>query len=323
MQYKYLGRSGLQVSAISIGTVNFGWMTDESESTAIMNRALDAGINFFDTANSYNYKLGENSTENIIGRWLGEDSSRREKIVLATKVYATLSPYPNDGKLSARHIKQACEGSLQRLQTDYIDLFQMHHIDRNTPWEEIWQAMEQLVREGKVIYIGSCNFAGWHIATANSIAKQRNFMGLISEQSVYNLTKRNIELEVIPACQANGLGVLPYSPLAGGLLGGAVKNASKGRRSLAEIQSVSEGLNDKLTQYQALCEEMNEDCANVALAWLLHQPGITSPIIGPRTSGQLERSLKAVDLKLSEETLAKLDKIWVGPGGAAPEAYAW
>ena len=234
-----------------------------------------------------------------------------------------MSSNPNDGKLSARHIKRACEDSLQRLQTDHIDLFQMHHIDRNTPWEEIWQAMEQLVREGKVIYIGSCNFAGWHIATANSTAKQRNFMGLVSEQSVYNLTKRHIELEVIPACEAFGLGVLPYSPLAGGLLGGAIKDAKEGRRSLAEIQNLSKELSNQLARYQTLCEELNEDCAGVALAWLLHQPCVTAPIIGPRTSGQLEENLQALDLKLSEETLAKLDEIWTGPGGVAPEAYAW
>jgi aryl-alcohol dehydrogenase-like predicted oxidoreductase len=323
MQYKQLGRTGLQVSALCLGTANFGWMSDERESIAVMERALDAGINLFDTANSYNHQQGENSTEHIIGRWLKQGSGKREKIILATKVYATLSSWPNDGKLSARHIKQACEGSLRRLQTDYIDLYQMHHIDRNAAWEEVWQAMEQLVREGKIIYVGSCNFAGWHIATANAIAKQRNFMGLVSEQSVYNLTQRQIELEVIPACQAYGLGLFPYSPLAGGLLGCAIKGATEGRRSLPEVQQHSAGLDQQLGRFQALCEDLDEEPAVVALAWLLHQPGVTAPIVGSRTPAQLEGTLRALNLTLTEETLAKLDAIWPGPGGEAPEAYAW
>jgi aryl-alcohol dehydrogenase-like predicted oxidoreductase len=323
MQYKYLGRSGLQVSALCLGTVNFGWMSDERESIAVMDRALDAGINFFDTANSYNHERGENSTERIIGRWLKQGPEKRKKIILATKVYATLSPWPNDGKLSARHIKQACEESLRRLKTDYIDLYQMHHIDRAVSWEEIWQAMEQLVREGKVIYVGSCNFAGWHIATANSIAKQRNFLGLVSEQSVYNLTKRHVELEVIPACQAYGLGLLPYSPLAGGLLACSIKEARTGRRSLPDVQKTGVDFSDQLARFQALCADLGEEPAAVALAWLMHQPGVTAPVIGPRTTAQLEGNLRALELTLTKETLEELNNIWPGPGGAAPEAYAW
>jgi aryl-alcohol dehydrogenase-like predicted oxidoreductase len=323
MKYKHVGRSGLEVSTLCLGTVNFGWMNDEAESFAIMDRALEAGINFFDTANSYNYDRGDNSTENIIGRWLSGGSGKREKIVLATKVYSTLDSWPNEGKLSARHIKRACEDSLRRLRTDHIDLYQMHHVDRETGWDEIWQAMEQLVREGKIVYVGSCNFAGWHIATANSLARQRHFMGLISEQSVYNLTKRQIELEVIPACQAYGLGLLPYSPLEGGLLVGGIEEATEGRRSLPEIRTEFESLRGQLVRYQSLCRELDQKPADVALAWLLHQTSVTSTIIGPRTVDQLEGSLRALDLALGDETLAKLDEIWPGPGGAAPEAYAW
>ncbi len=322
MQYKQLGRTGLQVSPLCLGTANFGWMSDERESGTIMDRALETGLNFFDTANSYNHEKGENSAESIIGRWFAR-SSKRGKVVLATKVYATLSSWPNDGKLSARHIKQACEDSLRRLQTDYIDLYQMHHVDRNTPWDEIWQAMENLVGDGKVIYVGSCNFAGWHIATANSLAKQRNFMGLVSEQSPYNLTKRQAELELIPACTGYGLGLLPYSPLAGGLLAGENKEIQEGRRGLPEVQQNREALRDQLGRFHRLCEEIGEDQADVALAWLLQQPGVTAPVIGSRTVVQLERSVRALDVTLTQETLKSLNEIWPGPGGEAPEAYAW
>lgn len=201
MEYTHLGRTGLKVSRVCLGTMNFGPVTNEEDSFAIMDRALDAGINFFDTANVYGWKRGEGITENIIGRWLKQGGGRREKIVLATKVYGVMGDWPNEGRLSAYHIRRACEESLRRMQTDHIDLYQMHHIDRDTPWEEVWQAMEQLVREGKVIYVGSSNFAGWHIAQANETARARHFMGLVSEQSLYNLNARMIELEVIPACE--------------------------------------------------------------------------------------------------------------------------
>jgi aryl-alcohol dehydrogenase-like predicted oxidoreductase len=322
MQYKQLGKTGLQVSSLCLGTVNFGWMTTEQESCAIMDRALATGLNFFDTANSYNYQNGDDSTESIIGRWL-HSSRQREKVVLATKVYGTLGPWPNEGKLSAYHIKRACEASLKRLQTDYIDLYQMHHVDRTTPWEEIWQAMDQLVREGKILYVGSCNFAGWHIVAASCVSRRRGSLGLVSEQSVYNLTKRQVELEVIPACQSYGLGFLPYSPLAGGLLAGAVERASEGRRALQETRQIHRTVLDQLAQFLELCDHLHKKPAEVALAWLLHQPGVTAPIIGPRTTEQLNQNLRALDLKLTTEILTKLDQIWTGPGGAAPEAYAW
>jgi len=323
MEYTNLGRTGLKVSRLCLGTMNFGPVTNEADSYAIMDTALELGINFFDTANVYGWKLGEGITEQIIGRWLAQGGGRREKIVLATKVYNAMGEAPNTSRLSAYHIRQACEDSLRRLQTDHIDLYQMHHIDRTTPFEEIWQAMELLVQQGKIIYVGSSNFAGWHIAKAQAKAKRRNFLGLVSEQSLYNLTARMIELEVIPAVQDFGLGLIPWSPLAGGLLGGALQQAKEGRRASEHVQKRIEALRPKLEAYENLCRELGEQPADVALAWLLHQPAVTSPIIGPRTVDQLKGSLRSLEIKLAAETLKKLDEIFPGPGGAAPEAYAW
>jgi len=322
MQYISLGRTGLQVSRLCLGTMNFGPQTSEADSFAIMDQALEQGINFFDTANRYGATLGMGQTEQIIGRWLAQ-GGRRERIVLATKLYGAMGSGPNDRGLSAYHIRRACEDSLRRLQTDHIDLYQMHHIERRTPWEEIWQAMEQLVREGKVLYIGSSNFAGWDIATAQGAAAARHFMGLVSEQSLYNLSARTIELEVIPACRHYGLGLIPWSPLAGGLLGGALQKVEAGRRSSEHAQKNIEKHRAKLTAYEALCQELGEEPANVALAWLLHNPVVTAPIIGPRTVEQLSGNLRALEIRLSDETLKRLDEIWPGPGGEAPNAYAW
>jgi aryl-alcohol dehydrogenase-like predicted oxidoreductase len=323
MEYTYLGRTGLKVSRLCLGTMNFGPHTTEEDSYAIMDAALEHGINFFDTANVYGWKTGEGITEQIIGRWLAQGGGRREKTVLATKVYGSMGDWPNEARLSAYHIRKACEESLRRMQTDHIDLYQMHHIDRNAPWEEVWQAMEQLVREGKVIYVGSSNFAGWHIARAQNAAAARNFLGLVSEQSLYNLISRTIELEVIPACEAYGLGLIPWSPLAGGVLAGALKKAKEGRRSEKFALEELEEHRASIEKYEALCEEIGVHPADVALAWLLHQPAVTSPIIGPRTMDQLSGSIKTLDITLDDEVLKKLDEIWPGPGGTAPEAYAW
>jgi len=323
MEYVRLGRSGLRVSRLCLGTMNFGVDTDEEHSHLIMDRALDLGINFFDTANVYGWKLGEGVTEKIIGRWFAKGGGRREKVVIATKVYNPMGNWPNEARLSILHIKRACEDSLRRMQTDYIDLYQMHHIDRDCPWEEVWQAMEQLYREGKILYVGSSNFGGWHIAQAQEIAKQRHFMGLVSEQSLYNLTARMIELEVIPACQAYGIGIIPWSPLAGGLLGGVLQGVAEGRRASDYIQKRVEQMRDKLEAWEDLCRELGESPANVALAWLLHQPAVTAPIIGPRTIQQLDETMRCLEIKLSEEVLKRLDEIFPGPGGPAPEAYAW
>jgi aryl-alcohol dehydrogenase-like predicted oxidoreductase len=303
--------------------MNFGPRTTEEDSYAIMDRALELGINFFDTANVYGHKLGEGVTEQIIGRWLAQGGGRRDRIVLATKVYNRMGEGPNEHGLSAYHIRKACEDSLRRLQTDHIDIYQMHHVERNTPWEEIWQAMEQLVREGKVLYVGSSNFAGWHIAKAQAAAAQRNFMGLVSEQSLYNLADRTVELEVLPAAADYGLGVIPWSPLAGGFLGGVLKKTSEGRRNSDRMRERVAQHREQLEAYESLCDELGEPPANVALAWLLHNPVVTAPIIGPRTMAQLDDVAGVPEMTLSDAVLARLDEIFPGPGGPAPEAYAW
>jgi aryl-alcohol dehydrogenase-like predicted oxidoreductase len=303
--------------------MNFGSLATEAESFAIMDRALELGINFFDTANVYGRKTGEGITERIIGRWFAQGGGRREKVVLATKVYGSMGDLPNEQRLSAYHIRRAAEESLRRLQTDHIDLYQMHHVDRATPWDETWQAMEQLVTAGKVIYVGSSNFAGWHIAQAQGAAKARNFMGLVSEQSHYSLAVRVIELEVAPACRAYGLGIIPWSPLAGGMLAGAPEKAKEGRRADERVRDEMKKHGKQLEAYEALCKALGERPADVGLAWLLANPVVTAPIIGPRTMAQFEGSMRALELELSSETLQKLDEIWPGPGGEAPEAYAW
>ncbi len=323
MDYVHLGRSGLRVSRLCLGAMNFGPYTSEPESFRIMDRALELGITFFDTANVYGGKKGEGITEQIIGHWFAQGGDRRDKVVLATKVYGRMGESPNQSRLSALHIRQACEASLRRLRTDHIDLYQMHHIDRETPWEEIWQAMEQLCREGKILYVGSSNFAGWHIAQAQEIARSRHFMGLVSEQSLYNLNERTVELEVIPACETYGVGIIPWSPLAGGLLAGVLHPVREGRRADADLQREIGQHRRKLDAYEKLCAELGEQPANVALAWLLHQKGVTSPILGPRTLEQLNGSMRALSLTLKPDTLKRLDEIFPGPGGPAPEAYAW
>ncbi len=323
MEYIQLGRTGLKVSRLCLGTMNFGPQTSEADSFAIMDKALELGINFFDTANGYGWKLGEGWTEQILGRWFAQGGGRREKVVLATKVYGRMGDWPNQSRLSAYHIRQAAEGSLRRLQTDHIDLYQMHHIDRFAPWEEVWQAMEVLVQQGKVVYVGSSNFAGWHIAQAQESARARHFMGLVSEQSLYSLMDRMIELEVLPACQAYGLAVNPYSPLGGGILAGALEKAKAGRRAGENAQKEIEAHRSQLQAWEAYCKEVGQPPADVALAWILHNPAVTSPIIGPRTLEQLTAAPHAFEIKLDEAALKKLDEIWPGPGGPAPEAYAW
>ncbi len=323
MEYTKLGRTGVKVSRICLGTMNFGHYVNEQDSFATMERALELGINFFDTANVYGGKKGRGATEKIIGNWLTQGNARRENIVLATKVYGNMGDEVNNRGLSAYHIRQACEESLRRLQTDHIDLYQMHHVDRDTPWDEIWQAMEQLVHEGKVLYVGSSNFAGWHIAQAMETAARRNFLGLVSEQSIYSLYNRHIELEVIPACESYGVGIIPWSPLGGGLLGGMLQKSKEGRRTEQALLERVEKERPRLEAYEQLCGEIGESPADVALAWMLSNPVVTAPIIGPRTMEQLEQCTLAVELKLNGDILRKLDEIWPGPGGPAPEAYAW
>ena len=321
MQYTQLGRTGLKVSRLCLGTMNFGPQTSEEDSFAVMDRAIEHGINFWDTANVYGWKKGEGVTEQILGRYFAQGGGRRDKAVIATKVYGDMGDWPNESRVSALAIRKACEASLKRMQTDYIDLYQMHHIYRAAPWEEVWEAFETLVYQGKVLYAGSSNFAGWHIAQANEAAKSRHYLGLVSEQSLYNLNARHVEMEVIPACEAYGLGLIPWSPLAGGLLGGVLEKPTEGRRAGMNIEEQR----PKLEKWEGLCRDLGEKPADVALAWLLKNPVVTAPIIGPRTLEQLDGSLRALDIELSDETLKKLDEIFppVGKGGPAPEAYAW
>jgi aryl-alcohol dehydrogenase-like predicted oxidoreductase len=323
MEHTHLGRSGLLVSRLCLGTMNFGPETSEGDSHAIMDRALEEGVNFFDSANVYGWRKGEGVTEQIVGRWFAKGGGRREKVVIATKVYGSMGDWPNFNKLSALNIRRACEGSLRRLQTDHIDLYQMHHVDRATPWEEVWQAMDVLVQQGKVLYVGSSNFAGWHVVQANEVARARHSFGLVSEQSLYNLAARTVELEVLPACRAYGVGVIPWSPLAGGMLGGILRKAREGRSASDQVRQRLERHHAQVEEYEAFCAELGERPADVALAWLLHQPAVTAPIVGPRTLEQLEQSLRALEVTLDDKALDRLDRIWPGPGGPAPEAYAW
>lgn len=330
MEYTHLGRSGLIVSRICLGTMNFGPETPEPDAHAVMDNAHDAGINFFDTANVYGGVVGEGITEQIIGRWFATGGGRREKTVLATKVFGNMGEWPDRRYLSSLSIRQACDASLKRLQTDYIDLYQMHHIDRATPWEEIWEAMEVLRQQGKILYVGSSNFAGWNIAQAQEAAKARHFLGLVSEQSIYNLLCRWVELEVLPAAIEYGLGVIPWSPLHGGLLSGALRKEREGGGVRTSKGRSIEGLEQHrtaLTEYEALCAQLGEDPADVGLAWLLSREGVTAPIVGPRTAAQLAGAVHAADLTLDADTLERLDKIFPAPGPngskPAPEAYAW
>ena len=322
MHYTHLGRTGLSVSRLCLGTMNFSWTTEKADAFSLMDSAHDKGINFFDTANRYG-RPTPGITESIIGDWFAQGSNRREKTVLATKLYGDMGDWPNEGKLSALNIRRALDASLTRLKTDYVDLCQFHHIDRDTPWEEIWQAMEVAVQQGKLLYAGSSNFAGWHIAKAQAAAAKRHFVGLVAEQSIYNLIERTVELEVLPAAMDFGLGVIPWSPLHGGLLGGVIRKTNEGRRRLEG--RAAENLikyRPQLERYETYCAEIGHEPGDVALAWLLHQPAVTAPIIGPRTQNQLDAAMRALDLKLDAAALQKLDEIFPGHK-TAPEDYAW
>ncbi len=328
MNYRNLGNSGLKVSPLCLGTMNFGPQTPEADAFEIMDLALEKGIQFFDTADVYGWKPGEGVTEKMLGRWFAQGGGRRERVVLATKVYGVMNPPgvadPNmDRGLSARKIIRCCEDSLRRLQTDWIDLYQLHHIDRSCPVDEILGAMEILAGQGKVRYIGSSNFAGWDIATFNQIAVQRHSLRLISEQSIYNLENRMVELEVLPACRHYGLGFIPWSPLGGGLLGGVLHKIEVGRRASEQMAKRIQEKRSALEKWEELCADLGQPPAGVALAWLLHNPAVTAPIIGPRTREQLEEVLAVPELQLDADTLKQIDAIFPGPGGEAPNAYAW
>ncbi|MET8555732.1 aldo/keto reductase [Streptomyces sp. NPDC004959] len=331
MRYTQLGRTGLEVSRLVLGTMNFGPQTNEADSHAIMDAALDAGVNFFDTANVYGWGENKGRTEEILGTWFAQGGGRREKVVLATKVNGYMGagdPWPNHHKLSAANIRRAVDASLKRLQTDHIDLYQFHHVDRNTPFEEIWQAIDVLIQQGKILYAGSSNFPGYKIAQANELASRRGMVGLVSEQCLYNLAERRAEMEVVPAAREYGLGVIPWSPLHGGLLGGALKREREGTASGRSASGRSadalknSAVRDQIERYEALLDKHGLLPGDTALAWLLTRPGVTGPIVGPRTKEQLDSALRAVDVELSEEVLNGLDEIFPGPG-PSPEAFAW
>ena len=323
MQYTHLGRSGLTVSRLCLGTMNFGPQTEEADAHSIMDSAHEQGINFFDTANVYGGTGHRGWTEEIIGRWFAKGGERREHTVLATKLYGTMTDRPNESKLSALNIRRALDASLKRLQTDYIDVYQFHHIDRNTPWDEIWQAIEVAVQQGKILYSGSSNFAGWHIAQAQEAAQRRRYTGLVSEQSIYNLFMRQIELEVIPAAQQYGLGLIPWSPLQGGLLGGVLKKERDGvRRTEGRALETLKKHQEQIRQYEDFADELGHEPGDVALAWLLHQPAVTAPIVGPRTQEQLDAAIRALEVTLDADALKRLDDIFPGHR-TAPEDYAW
>ncbi|MCX5311537.1 aldo/keto reductase [Streptomyces sp. NBC_00154] len=331
MKYTQLGRTGLEVSRLVLGTMNFGPQTNEADSHAIMDAALDAGVNFFDTANVYGWGENKGRTEEILGTWFAKGGERRDKVVLATKVYGNMAAegdaWPNHHKLSALNIRRAVDASLKRLQTDHIDLYQFHHIDRATPVEEIWQAIDVLIQQGKILYAGSSNFAGWKIAQANETAKRLGSYGLVSEQCLYNLAERRAEMEVIPAAQEYGLGVIPWSPLHGGLLGGVIRKEREGGAARSASGRSADALANttvraQIQAYEDLLEKHGLEPGEVGLAWLLTRPGVTGPISGPRTREQLDSAVRAVDLELSDEVLAALDEIFPGPG-PSPEAFAW
>jgi aryl-alcohol dehydrogenase-like predicted oxidoreductase len=332
MDYTHLGRTGLLVSRLCLGSLGFGPETPQADAPALMDRAHEHGINFFDTSNVYGKKHGGDWSEEVIGRWFAQGNGRRERTVIATKVYEPQSAWPNHSRLSALHIRRACEASLRRLQTDCIDLYQMHHIDRDTPFDEIWGAMDVLRTQGKILYVGSSNFAGWHIAQAQAVARARHELGLVSEQSLYNLVTRDVEREVIPAAQAFGVGILAWSPLGRGLLGGVLARELAGELTdgqndpAAAPTRVTLGMlnqyRSQIERYERLCAELRQSPASVALAWLLSRPGLTSAVIGPINVAQLDDAVGSVDIKLGDAVLAELDEIFPGYR-TAPEDYAW
>ncbi|MFJ1751235.1 aldo/keto reductase [Streptomyces sp. NPDC088116] len=324
--YVRLGRSATLVSRLWLGTVNFSGRVEDADAMRLMDEALDRGINCVDTADIYGWRVHKGHTEELVGRWLARSGVRREDVLLATKVGEEMSERLNDGGLSARHIVAACERSLRRLNVDHVDLYQMHRVDRAAPWDEIWQAMDQLVAAGKVSYVGSSNFAGWNIAAAQECAARRQSFGLVSEQCLYNLAVRHADLEVLPAAGAYGLGVFAWSPLHGGLLSGALRKLAAGtavKSAQGRAQQLLPGMRSAVEAYERFCGRIGEDPAEVGLAWVLSRPGISGAVIGPRTTEQLDSALRARELVLGEAELAELDAIFpaVGSGGRAPEAW--
>lgn len=319
MDYTRLGRAGAQVSRIALGTMNFGSVIDEQESFAILDAARSAGVTFIDTADVYGGRPGQpapGTTEGILGRWIG-DRTCRDDVFLATKVYGATGDGANDRGLSALHIRSAVDASLRRLRTDRIDLYQVHHIDRDVHPDEVLEALTLLRDQGKIIYAGSSNHAGWHLARHQERARSRGGVAFATEQSVYNLTRRQIETDVIPAAEAYGMGILPWSPLGGGLLAGRPDGAAS-RRGTPPPH-----LRDAVEAYERFAAGRGIRPAVLGLAWLLHQPCVTAPIVGPSRVEQLSDALAALEVSLTSADLEALDEIWPGPGGPAPESYSW
>ncbi|GAA2237841.1 aldo/keto reductase [Herbiconiux moechotypicola] len=322
MKYTRLGHSGVVVSRIALGTMNFGPVIGREESFGILDLGVEAGITFLDTADVYGgAPWGDHpgQSEELLGDWMRERGNR-DQLVVATKAHGPMGSGPNDRGLSAVHIRAAVDASLKRLGTDRIDLYQMHHIDREVPLDEVLDAFTLLRDQGKILYLGSSNFAGWNIAQYREHAEARRQLPIVTEQSVYNLAQRTLELEVVPAAQHYGMGLLPWSPLASGLLGGVLKKTD---RSRSKNLGLLDTRRESIERYEAFAESHGLDPAELALAWLLHQPVVTAPVVGPRTAAQLQGAIDALEIALDQAQLDELDRIWPGPGGQAPEAYAW
>lgn len=338
MEYTKLGRSGLNVSRFCLGTMNFGTVTSEKEAFEIMDTALDLGINFFDTSNTYGaIKSGvggyKGLSEEIIGRWFAQGNNRRERVVLITKCYQDLqNPVdgPNDCKgLSSYKMYRHLDASLKRLQTDHVEVYMMHHSDPTVTWDELWEAYDVMKYQGKVIYAGSSNFSAFDLAKAQRAAKDRHSFGLVCEETRYSLMCRLPELELFPAAKELGIGVMPWSPLQGGLLSGHALELQEGTRSqLIQFTKdrrteFEEPVRKQLEEFSKLCQEIGEKEAHVAIAWMLRNPAVTGPIIGPRNVEQLKDMVHAFELELSDEFVKKLEELFPGPGIGAPMAYAW
>lgn len=309
MHYSLLGRTGLTVSKLCLGTMHFGRRIKARECHYLLDKAFEYGINLIDTADVYGGPDHHGQSETIIGEWLAQNPGKKDRLIIATKVYGKTGTGPNDRGLSAFHMRAACEASLRRLQVDRIDLYQLHHVDRTVSWEELWTSLAHLLMRGDILHAGSCNFAAWHIAQAQETARRMGLPGLVSEQSIYNLQTRVVELEVLPACSQYAMGVLAYSPLNGGSL---VRSAVGSHRDEAAIE-----------RWMTLCQEMGHPPAEVALAWILANGSVTAPIIGPSSIEQLDSAINALALSLDAATMERIDSIWPGFGKPAPEAYAW
>jgi NDP-hexose 2,3-enoyl reductase len=321
-----LGRTGLRISRIALGTVNFGGRVDENDAHRLMDHAVERGVNLIDTADMYGWRVYKGWTEEVVGRWLAKQPGRRDRIVVATKVGNPTGTDPNDEGLSARHIIAACEASLRRLGTDWIDLYQMHRIDHRVGWDEIWQAMDQLVQQGKVRYVGSSNFAGADLVTAQHLASARGRLGIAAEQCLYNLSVRQAELEILPAAARLGIGVLVWSPLHGGLLAGVLRKLAEGRAVKSAQGRAAQALpqrRDTVERYERLCAEFGEDPAVIGMAWALRHPAVTALVAGPRTEAQLDGAVRATERLLTAEECDRLDELFppTGRGGSGPDAW--